>query len=751
MNISMAETNLWLEFAVPIGVGSGGNFRIWRSSGFVEDSDNDWELLVDWPNGHSKLDLMTVRNLLRDENLTHPIDGTIEYGFYEMYYSGLLLNQLQIGDVLMVAAEAAQAPTAYNGSIPYYGESNTGSYTRIHLTEDHIGREIVNFTTSIMVNASFNVTGHNFEPNSEWFVMLNHPEEMIVNLGKVTTNIQGSWLLEDCIITSNDYLVPVNPLIFQIVENVTGPASVYLVVVEYLNHKVYPSVQPITLGSTFGLNGQYFFPGLRYNFSIIRENEDLFLGSVVANEYGNISLTSMLDTGYQLEILDGCIQIIINSSLDWVWENVYNKPIRMIPFHQPILSTESPSLMKAQYFNITGKYFAPNREYDLLVKMRDVEDLYLGSSTSNENGEILLHNVVIITDDSPKIENNQIQIYATESFSSQPGLYNFYFDYNITRDLWVYLDVGNRYIEGDVDFALFIVNDGEIRENSITGYIKINDVEVDVFNLDTLVSGWMYILNRTFPLTIGTHEIMAYVDTVINETYTWNNNHSVQITVEERKGAQIILNSKYNAFDSSINLDGRLSWSIETFNSFEEISIYYSNDTGLSWYYLDHFMTGLDGSYFYRWSDYRFDSYIFMAIWRSDQTNEVAVDYSSLHLLNEGTKPILISSNSTILSSDYDSNKKEIFTVIFGEDETNGYMEIFIKKNIVSSLKEIGVYLDDEEIEFTQTDVDDMWLLSFDYNHSIHTILIKIIAITPPPPPSPPPFIPPPPPKKNQL
>ncbi len=125
-------------------------FRFWRCEDFSEGRENSWELLGEWrawftkfpydtPNPHYKYS--QVFDFFKGEGhsssawgykeiqLNHPVDGLTWYTMrWLMFYVD---SPLQPGDVLMYAAEVGQYPLAYNGSLPYYGETGTGDYTRV--------------------------------------------------------------------------------------------------------------------------------------------------------------------------------------------------------------------------------------------------------------------------------------------------------------------------------------------------------------------------------------------------------------------------------------------------------------------------------------------------------------------------------------------------------------------------------------------------------------------------------------------
>ena len=83
-----------------------------------------------------------------------------------------------------------------------------------------------------------------------------------------------------------------------------------------------------------------------------------------------------------------------------------------------------------------------------------------------------------------------------------------------------------------------------------------------------------------------------------------------------------------------------------------------------------------------------------------------------------------VSSNSTLSELFFNSNSSELSFSVSGDTGTDGYVEAYIPKSLVSNASSLKVYLDGNEIEYSITSEDDSWLLHFTYHHSTHKVAL---------------------------
>jgi hypothetical protein len=97
-------------------------------------------------------------------------------------------------------------------------------------------------------------------------------------------------------------------------------------------------------------------------------------------------------------------------------------------------------------------------------------------------------------------------------------------------------------------------------------------------------------------------------------------------------------------------------------------------------------------------------------------------------LPNNGTGqiPFFVESNSTVTKLFFNSTNSELSFTVSGESGTTGYTEITIAKSLVSSIQDVKVYLDGNQLNFAITEKGDSWLLRFTYTHSTHDIVVSL-------------------------
>jgi len=87
---------------------------------------------------------------------------------------------------------------------------------------------------------------------------------------------------------------------------------------------------------------------------------------------------------------------------------------------------------------------------------------------------------------------------------------------------------------------------------------------------------------------------------------------------------------------------------------------------------------------------------------------------------------IIITTNSTMLSASFDSEKEELSFQVKGASETMSVCNATIPKNLVNDLNKIRVKIDGKDITFNSTQSENMVQLSFIYSHSEHNLVIAL-------------------------
>jgi hypothetical protein len=94
-----------------------------------------------------------------------------------------------------------------------------------------------------------------------------------------------------------------------------------------------------------------------------------------------------------------------------------------------------------------------------------------------------------------------------------------------------------------------------------------------------------------------------------------------------------------------------------------------------------------------------------------------------------GQSFFFVNSNSTVSALFFNSTSSELSFSVSGMSGTWGYVEVTISKTLVSSIQDVKVYLDGNQLNVAVTDDGDAWLLLFTYTHSTHAVLVSLAAV----------------------
>ena len=79
----------------------------------------------------------------------------------------------------------------------------------------------------------------------------------------------------------------------------------------------------------------------------------------------------------------------------------------------------------------------------------------------------------------------------------------------------------------------------------------------------------------------------------------------------------------------------------------------------------------------------------------------------------------------------FDTNNWKLSLTALGPKGTNGYVKVTVVKGLIADIAHIRVFMDGRQSDFSIVSLDNSWLLSFTYEHSIHQVVmdfdIKII------------------------
>ena len=133
------------------------------------------------------------------------------------------------------------------------------------------------------------------------------------------------------------------------------------------------------------------------------------------------------------------------------------------------------------------------------------------------------------------------------------------------------------------------------------------------------------------------------------------------------------------------------------------------------------------GAYSASWIPTATGEFTIKAEYAGDQNYAGSFDVKNISVLESTSKDLFfVESNSTLSSLAFNSTSEEVSFAVSGPSGTTGYVKFIVSKQLVPDASSLKVYLDNTQIEYTVSSVDDAWLLYFAYPHSTHTITIRM-------------------------
>jgi len=96
----------------------------------------------------------------------------------------------------------------------------------------------------------------------------------------------------------------------------------------------------------------------------------------------------------------------------------------------------------------------------------------------------------------------------------------------------------------------------------------------------------------------------------------------------------------------------------------------------------------------------------------------------------EGKNAFSVQSTSTVTDLTFSSSTKELRFTVSGESGTTGITKVFIAKSLVADGTSVNVQLDQDDIEYSVSEMGDYWVLTFTYTHSSHAVLVGMPTLS---------------------
>jgi len=133
------------------------------------------------------------------------------------------------------------------------------------------------------------------------------------------------------------------------------------------------------------------------------------------------------------------------------------------------------------------------------------------------------------------------------------------------------------------------------------------------------------------------------------------------------------------------------------------------------------------GQYFAMWIPPATGYFIVKAEWAGNTTHYETNNTVALSSLPYNNQYVFsVESNSTISELAFNTTDWTLRFSAIGPSGTKGYTKITVAKTLVENIANIRVYLDGNQSEYSIASIDDSWLLTFDYIHSSHQVVLDL-------------------------
>jgi len=233
-------------------------------------------------------------------------------------------------------------------------------------------------------------------------------------------------------------------------------------------------------------------------------------------------------------------------------------------------------------------------------------------------------------------------------------------------------------------------------------------------------------------------------DPIVTHVYTTMDSYTVILTVTDNDGltdtttksttvgkistfVSISTNSSSTFVGFKVDIAGRLRDMYGNGLRNETVVLYYTFHGTSTWIPITSDATDNLGNYHAVWIPPATGYFTIKAEWLGNTIHFSSNNSITLSTLPyEDTYVFSVESNSTVSAVVFNTSSHEISFTASGPSGTRGYVKSTIAKSLVPSIANVRVYLDDNQTEYSTTSIDDSYILTFEYTHSVRQIVIKL-------------------------
>jgi uncharacterized repeat protein (TIGR02543 family) len=167
------------------------------------------------------------------------------------------------------------------------------------------------------------------------------------------------------------------------------------------------------------------------------------------------------------------------------------------------------------------------------------------------------------------------------------------------------------------------------------------------------------------------------------------------------------------------------------------VTFSYSATNGATWHDLAYVITDDYGEISAVWMPSASGNYIVKGVWLSDgvySSVTTTVNFAVASSQNQNQNVFSVASNSTLSSLTFDSTQNKLSFGVSGPTGTMGYVQACIPKTLLANPSTLQVAVDGQNTAFYSYLDGATWLITIQYHHSSHTVVMALDSTPTPTP-----------------
>jgi parallel beta-helix repeat protein len=213
-----------------------------------------------------------------------------------------------------------------------------------------------------------------------------------------------------------------------------------------------------------------------------------------------------------------------------------------------------------------------------------------------------------------------------------------------------------------------------------------------------------------------------------------NSSRNTWIQVIMPNSISISTTSSSSLLGFAVGINGTLCDAFGKGLNNETVLLYYTFSGASSWFPITSYVTDNLGRYSAQWIPTATGSFTVKAEWSGNYTGKY---FSGTYLGANSTVSVCtipyenqyiftVESNSTISNLTFNSTDNTLDFTASGANGTMGYTKVTIPKSLVPDKPNLKVIVDGKEEHYTIFGLDNSWVLTFAYSHSVHQVQIEL-------------------------